>query len=568
LRVSAPLLTLIFQKPSLFKSMAAPVVFGSVGGYGAEFLTTEQQERFTFVKTKLCGNKTVDIANLEKNGMHNIVAAMERMKWMEIATFSEVSYPDLVKAFYVCLRTEADGSLTSSVKGPEFRLKDGKLDINQMNAFNHLLHFVVCQILVPRSATFSTCTKADSDMMFWAIQNKEINLAEVILERMKFAHDQIWDTKSKLNVSLPYAHLLSKLFKHFGINLSGAVVEKMGQAIRSRNLRKSGFSVVNGVWTKTSVAEGEAIIGKAQEVQEEVGEAAVQLNQEESVAVAAEVQEENPEAPAAAVPDAPIDPESARGESQVVQEKSAEQVVALAEEQEADFIQEIVEEISLSDRRIEDIPLEHLVPVEEFQEIAPPSSRIGSVLRRALESIPSTQYVEKVASKKQEAVASGHTDEIVIEEAPSQGEQEVTHDDIVVDGAPIQGEQEVDEQTTPQGEGTGSVPLINEEHDNFVEPSERPVNEIGALSTEVHNLRDDFRMFKQLCKWMKSEFDSVKKLISSREQSSSAPPVPSPAAPVSSSGPSEAKQQESLLEQSLLEETYTCEYKASKCPYP
>ncbi|MQM02538.1 hypothetical protein Taro_035304 [Colocasia esculenta] len=102
-------------------------------------------------KTELCGNKAVDIANLEKNGMHNIVATMERMKWTEIATFSE-------------------------------------------------------------KCTFFTFTKADSDMMFWAIQNKEINMAEVILERMKFAHAQIWDTKSKLNVSLPYAHLLTKVF--------------------------------------------------------------------------------------------------------------------------------------------------------------------------------------------------------------------------------------------------------------------------------------------------------------------------------------------------------------------
>ncbi|MQL85118.1 hypothetical protein Taro_017637 [Colocasia esculenta] len=69
-------------------------------------------------------------------------------------------------------------------------------------------------------------------------------------------------------------------------------------------------------------------------------------------------------------------------------------------------------------------------------------------------------------------------------------------------------------------------------------------NEIGTLSSEVHSLRDDFKMFKQLCRWMKGEFDNVKKLISSREQSSSAPPIPPPTDPVSSSGPSQARQQE------------------------
>ncbi|MQM21578.1 hypothetical protein Taro_054622 [Colocasia esculenta] len=236
---------------------------------------------------KLCGNKVVDIADLEKYGMHNIVAAMDRMKWTEITTFSEdgrgwildfvckgtpirITY-DLLKSLFGVCTTSHSGVHTVDtpakrlgIIGPEFKLKDGKLDINQMNAFNHLLHFIVCQILVLRSATFSTCTKADSDMMFRAIQNRKINMAEVILERMRFAHAQIWDTKSKLNVSLPYAHLLTKIFKHFGINLSGAVVEKMGQKIRSRNLWKRGFSVVNGVWTKTFVAECEAIVGEAQ----------------------------------------------------------------------------------------------------------------------------------------------------------------------------------------------------------------------------------------------------------------------------------------------------------------
>ncbi|MQL83943.1 hypothetical protein Taro_016427 [Colocasia esculenta] len=291
--------------------MAAPMITGSVGGYSAEFLSPREQERFAFVKTKIYGNKAVDVQNLEKSGMTSLVEALRRLQWMDVATFTEVSYPDLVKAFYIFLKSEADGSLVSSVRGiqikinlellhelfgvktsgysgilsvndevkglgiigPGFKLKDGKLDINQISAFNRLLHFIVCQIIVPRSATFSSCTRADSDIMFWAIQNKEIYLAAVMIERMKFAHAQIWETKSKLNVSLPYAHLLTQIFKHFGVDVSGAVVEKMGQSIRSRNLKKSGFSVQDGVWTKTSVAEGEAIIGDSPEVQMEEGAA-------------------------------------------------------------------------------------------------------------------------------------------------------------------------------------------------------------------------------------------------------------------------------------------------------
>ncbi|MQM07217.1 hypothetical protein Taro_040057 [Colocasia esculenta] len=236
------------------------------------------------------------------------------------------------------------------IVGPEFRLKDDKLDINQMNAFNRLLHFVVCQIVTPRSATFSTCTRADSDLMFWAIQNQEINTAKIMIERMKFASAQVWDTKSKLNVSLPYAHLLTKIFKHFDISIVGDVSEKMGQAIRSRNLRKSGFSVVNGVWSKTSVAEGQAIIGEAQEGQEAVAEA----------------EQEPAESTAMDVPVAQ--------EESVQAEASTEARVEVPSKEAA----------AAGSSRIEDIPPENIEPVGHNVEEVAPSSRVAPILLNVL----------------------------------------------------------------------------------------------------------------------------------------------------------------------------------------
>ncbi|MQM14094.1 hypothetical protein Taro_047024, partial [Colocasia esculenta] len=203
------------RKPRTFKKKAMAAAWGNSSDSNSEssssieeeeeanlafMANTEENERFALVKTKLCGHKAVDVADLQKNGMGSIIAATDRLKWTKIATLSEVSYPDLVKAFYVCLKTEEDGTLTSMVKGTQIR--DGKLDINQLNAFNRLLYFIVCQIVVPRSATFSTCTKADSDLMFWAIQTQEIKTAEIMIERMKFASAHVWDTKSKLNVSV------------------------------------------------------------------------------------------------------------------------------------------------------------------------------------------------------------------------------------------------------------------------------------------------------------------------------------------------------------------------------
>ncbi|MQL72660.1 hypothetical protein Taro_004979 [Colocasia esculenta] len=539
---------------------------------------------------------------------------MDRLGWTKMATFSEVSYPDLVKAFYVCLKTKEDGTLTSMVKGtqsrvtrellpsifgvttsghsgvhtvdiqakglgivgPEYKFKDGKLDINQLNAFNHLLHFIVCQILVPRSATFSTRTKADSDLMFWTIQNQEINLAKIIIERMKFASAHVWDKKSKLNVSLPYAYLLTKVFQHYGISVVGDVSEKMGQAIRSRNLRKSGFLVVNGVWSKTFVAEGEAIIGEAQEVQEEVGEAAV-------AATVQMVQEESPVAAPATIP-----AEESRAVVLSIPDQQ-EHIPSVQKEPEATAADVQVNAIA---SRIEDLLPEQIEPVGQYSEVVPPSSRVASVLRDVLDSIQSNLGGPVISDDQAtEAVALGHTDEIIMEKAPSQEEQEDAHENVQVDDTPIQGEQGVEKEAAPQGEHTESVPMNIEENVESVERSERasskrkriahkkpkkkqlkvnlkPIikrlneqgksltslqsdiqsiiisqtsatNEIGALSTEVHNLRDDFKMFKQLCRWMKGEFDSVKKLISSRVQSSSAPPAHSPVEPVSSSGPSE-----------------------------
>ncbi|MQM19405.1 hypothetical protein Taro_052409 [Colocasia esculenta] len=285
-------------------------------------------------------------------------------------------------------------------------------------------------------------------MMFWVIQNKEINLAAVMLERMKIASAQIWDTKSKLNVSLPYAHLLTKIFKHFGVDVSGAVVEKMGQSIRSRNLKKIGFSVQNGIWTKTSVAEGEAIIGDVPEIQEEAADPPAVL-----------------EVRSAAVDQAAADPAAANQA-----------------------------EISSSPL----LEVESHPPEIQMEEAAAgvtdplPTSIVASILREVLDSLPSSSVASKAGGlDEEEAMAPGHTEiltesivnvevqaatqqEVFVEVAPSQGEQSAKEPElsesaaeghiqqIVLEEAPAQGEQEnVDLNAPIQGEQVGiEEPLI------------------------------------------------------------------------------------------------------------
>ncbi|MQL68502.1 hypothetical protein Taro_000788 [Colocasia esculenta] len=284
-------------------------------------------------------------------------------------------------------------------------------------------------ILVPRSATFSTCTKTDSDMMFWAIQNPSINIAEVIIERMKFAHAQVWDKKSKLNVSLPYTHLLTKISQHCGINLSGAVSEKMGQVIHCRNLKKSGFSLVGGVWTKTSVDESEAIIGEAKEVLEGVAE----------VAVAADVPVEQEDQQPATTP--------------VVQEQQQEVVsLEIAMYQVAAAAELRAEESVVTRSQIEDIPQDNIEPVMRVLEAIIPTTVVASILRDVLESIPSPQgQPERSSESVADVVASGHTDDVVMEDAP------------------IEGEQSFEKEATLLGERTTSTPVDDQVREDIVE---------------------------------------------------------------------------------------------------
>ncbi|MQL72379.1 hypothetical protein Taro_004710 [Colocasia esculenta] len=380
-KVTSDSFTSFLHKLFPSKTMASSGVSGSVGGYGTAFLT--------------------------KNGMGSIVAAMDRLKWTKIATLSEVSYPDLIKAFYVCLKTEEDGTLTSMVKGTQIRVTrdllaslfgvttSGCSGVHTVDIQAKGLGIVGPEYRlkdVPRSATFSTCTKADSDLMFWAIQNQSINTTEIILERMKFASAQ-----------------------HYGISVVGDISEKMGQAIR-------------------------AIIGEAQEDQEVAGEIHV-IQEEQDVSTAA-----------------------------VQAPTTVEEAVTTPAERAAAPSMEAIATAAEPSSRIEDIPPEDIEPVGHSLEDIPPSSRVASVLRNVLGSIQGTQE-ELVIGGDQvaEDVPPGHTEEITMEDAPCQGEQEIAHDNIIVEDAPIEGEQSINEQAIAQGEHNAGAPIDDHLREGLME---------------------------------------------------------------------------------------------------
>ncbi|MQL85101.1 hypothetical protein Taro_017609 [Colocasia esculenta] len=276
------------------KTMASSGVFGIVGGYRIAFLTAEY-----------------------------IVAAMDRLKWTKIATLSEVSYPDLVKAFYVCLKTEEDGTLTSMVKGTQIR--------------------------------------------------------------------------------------------------------------------------------------GEAIIGEAQEDQE-AARAILVIQEEQAVPVATKL--------GAAAVEVPTVEEVETTPAERAATPSVEAAAASAE----------------SCSKIEDIPLEDIEPVGQSSEDIPPSSRVASILRNVLGSIQGTQKEPVIGGDEvAEDVTPGHTEEITMEEAPSQGEQEIAHENIIVEDSPIEGEQSIGMQAAAQGEHNASAPIDDHLREGLVESASEDKDDVVEL---------------------------------------------------------------------------------------
>ncbi|MQM06827.1 hypothetical protein Taro_039656 [Colocasia esculenta] len=165
-----------------------------------------------------------------------------------------------------------------------------------------------------------------------------------------------------------------------------------------------------------------------------------------------------------------------------------------------------------SSNKIKDIPPEDIEPVGHSSEDIPPSSRVASVLRNVLDSIQDTQEEPVIGGGLvAKDVAPGHTENIIMEEAPSQGEQEIAHDNIIVEDAPIEGEQSLDGQATAQGEHNASAPIDDHPREGLVESASEDTDDVvepvvraredkgkGALSSELESLRKDYDSMRKV----------------------------------------------------------------------
>ncbi|MQL96123.1 hypothetical protein Taro_028791 [Colocasia esculenta] len=296
-------------------------------------------------------------------------------------------------------------------------------------------------------------------------------------------------------------------------------MEKMGQPIRSKNLKKSGFSLVGNIWTKTSVEEGEAIIGEAPEVQP-IPEAEADVRIEEPPVVVRRIEEISPEH---------IEPVGQLSESVIpstvhaptIEESVILETVAHAKgEQEQTLIE-----------NIRSVPTADIVMEDNQTEVTP------------------------------EVVAPGHTADVQMEDAPAQGEpsasaptdqfQEGIVEDVLDDDV---------EPTISSGGKKKSVapriPLLTRKahhrsNKKRIHMHMKPVinrlnahgeilcslqfesteaKEIGAVKVELQKMRSELGSMKQL---MTNLSDFVRMQLSS-------PVPPAPTQPVlKESGPSE-----------------------------
>ncbi|MQL96277.1 hypothetical protein Taro_028952 [Colocasia esculenta] len=204
----------------------------------------------------------------------------------------------------------------------------------------------------------------------------------------------------------------------------------------SRNLKKSGFSVENGVWFKASVAEGEAIIDDTSVVHQEMGSADM-------------------------IPELPV--ESVSAPAVGAAESSGPSIA----------------EVQSEKRRIEDILPEDIIPVKDPL----PSTVVASILSDIIDSIPFTSSAPEASGRiAKEAVASGHF--VVQMEDVVELEHPVAQGDSVMEDAPIQGEQVSNEEEAPT-QGEHSKDNLEEEGAHLDEPVDTaPENDNSPRGSE------------------------------------------------------------------------------------
>ncbi|MQM14547.1 hypothetical protein Taro_047482 [Colocasia esculenta] len=283
----------------------------------------------------------------------------------------------------------------------------------------------------------------------------------------------------------------------------------MGQAIRSRNLKKSGFSVVNGVWSKASVVEGEVYIGDASGAHPQM-ESSVEMSElpMESVSVPTFVAQEQ------------AGPSMAENQSEVTAEEEGERMSAAAPK-----IPEVPAGV-FAERRIEDILPEDIMPVTE-------------------ETVASGHIVEEVPLEEEHPIPQG---DFVMMDAPCQGESVPVEEDVPIEGEQLQektveapptsGDQEELHRASlnlDDREGETASSSSSDEDDDQPPPAKESKKKDKETAPEVPLLTvTPFeRQIRNAMKWFNQEMGTMKSMISEifKAVGAQAPSPPATATP-------------------------------------
>jgi hypothetical protein len=244
----------------------------------SKLLTTQQQrERFMefFYKKSLTTPKYGNLPTFSSE-VFDFPVLYKEQKVYDFISDSGSYYPDLVKAFYCNMKFE-NNVLTSAVKGIPISLtvqtlgecikipyegveirtgydaqlegyakKDFFYSISRYSehAFNEkrrktsgrlsekpfwsagileiddrMIHYFLCYVLVPKFSNHATINDLEMQLLY-AIKNKvQVNWAYVILNHMS--------SHSEKSAGLPYARLLTKVFKKFKVNVTNELCYPM-----------------------------------------------------------------------------------------------------------------------------------------------------------------------------------------------------------------------------------------------------------------------------------------------------------------------------------------------------
>ncbi|MQL91280.1 hypothetical protein Taro_023896 [Colocasia esculenta] len=259
--------------------MAASGSSGSVGGYSPAFLTVDQLERYQAVKIKLCGNKAVDLDDLGKHG--EALLAQGELLWGFSKQFEvlEVRGACSHRKDVAWSGGNANGSLVFA-----FFAKCGTVEVCVvfLDTFTPMFEFYMywapaSPVLVPHFRELGPESLKVPGMGLQSVAGLRVRgyeterLFSCCVVRSRFDPFEVCPGVGIVVTAVVACELVYLRFPSWYLVVIGELMEKMGQPIRTRNLKKSGFSLVGNVWIKTSVAEGRAIIGEAStaEVQEE-----------------------------------------------------------------------------------------------------------------------------------------------------------------------------------------------------------------------------------------------------------------------------------------------------------